>query len=193
MKLRILYEDNIKNGHKVYTEIEVPDGDYSVTLDLDYQQRLAETKPEKKHEVKRCSTLQEVYDIMNDREYNQWRKAHRYLGNYTGQENEEDGTEAGDEEGGGWCEPLMSEVADDRIFRKDELKREEDADYEDICQWVRSVCGKKQNWADAFIAVRMDGKSVNDYAAEIGVKDASVVSKWLGRVQKKLQEEYGSR
>ena len=48
MKIRVLYEDNIKNGHKNYTTIEIPDGDYSVMLDIDYEQRLAEAKPEKK-------------------------------------------------------------------------------------------------------------------------------------------------
>lgn len=61
MKIRVLYEDNIKKGHKNYTTIEIPDGDYSVMLDIDYEQRLAEAKPEKKSEVKRCETLQEMW------------------------------------------------------------------------------------------------------------------------------------
>ena len=55
----------------------------------------------------------------------------------------------------------MSEVLDDRIFRKDEIDRETKESYKEICQWVRDVCGKKTNWADAFIAVRLDGMSVN--------------------------------
>ncbi|WP_200542474.1 hypothetical protein [Erysipelothrix sp. strain 2 (EsS2-7-Brazil)] len=45
MKIRVLYEDDIKNGHKNFTTIEIPDGDYSVMLDIDYEQRLAEAKP----------------------------------------------------------------------------------------------------------------------------------------------------
>ena len=48
MKIRVLYEEHIKNGHKVYTTIDIPDGDYSVMLDIDYEQRLAEAEPEKK-------------------------------------------------------------------------------------------------------------------------------------------------
>ena len=81
MKIRVLYEDHIKNGHKNYTTIEIPDGDYSVMLDIDYEQRLAEAKPEKKAEVKRCETLQEMFDLMNNKEYNHWRRYHRHLGN----------------------------------------------------------------------------------------------------------------
>lgn len=49
---------------------------------------------------------------------------------------------------------------------------------------------KKRKWAEAFIAIRIDGVSVNDYAAAIGVKDASTVSKWLSRAEKKLKENY---
>ena len=87
----------------------------------------------------------------------------------------------------------MDEVMDDRIFRRDELEREEKESYEDICQWVRTACGKKQNWADAFIAIRLDGESVNDYAARNGIKDASAVSCYLIRAEKKLKEKYPER
>lgn len=41
MKIRVLYEDDIKNGHKNYTTIQVPDGDYSITLDIDYERKHA--------------------------------------------------------------------------------------------------------------------------------------------------------
>jgi hypothetical protein len=87
----------------------------------------------------------------------------------------------------------MKEVADDRIFRKDEIERDRRESYEAICQWVRKVLAKKPKWADAFIAVRMDGVSVNDHAADIGVSDASIVSKWLARAEKKLKENYPNR
>ncbi|MEI3219696.1 MAG: hypothetical protein V8S08_08920 [Lachnoclostridium sp.] len=52
---------------------------------------------------------------------------------------------------------------------------------------MRKVLANKPNWADAFIAVRIDGTSVNDHAAAIGVKDASIVSKWLARADKKFK------
>jgi len=193
LKIRILYEDKIVNGHKFYTVVEFPDGDYSMMLDIDYEQRLAEVPLEKQSEVKRCNTVQEMFDIMNDREYSFWRKPFRHEDGYIGQEREDDGTVPDDDYIGTWVEPLPSEVKDDRIFRKDELERDEKAEYEDVCEWIREACGKKQNWADAFIAVRMDGVSVNDYAASIGVSDASIVSKFLARAEKKLREKYPER
>jgi len=79
MKIRVLYEDNIKNGYKNYTTIEIPDGDYSVMLDIDYEQRLAAAKPEKKSEVKRCETIQEIFDLMNSKGYNDWRRETRRI------------------------------------------------------------------------------------------------------------------
>lgn len=185
MKIRILYEDNIKNGHKVYTTVEVPDDDYSITLDLDYQQRLAEAKPEKKHEVKRCNTLQEMFDIMNDREYNQWRKANRHIGNYSGQDYEDDGTEDDGEKGGGWREPLMSEVSDDSIFCKDELERKRREDYEDWCDRIRAAM--KPDYAEMIIAIVLDEMTVSEYAALIG-EDANKVSHRYRRAVKKFKE-----
>ena len=80
MKIRVLYEENIKNGHKFYTTIDIPDDDYSIMLDIDYEQRLAEARPEKKAEVKRCETVQEMLDLMNSKEYNNWRRFHRHFG-----------------------------------------------------------------------------------------------------------------
>ena len=80
-----------------------------------------------------------------------------------------------------------------QFFCKEETERDERASYEAICQWVRNVLAKKPKWAEAFIAVRLDMVSVNDYAASIGVSDASVVSKWLSRAEKKLRENYPDR
>ena len=86
----------------------------------------------------------------------------------------------------------MSEVADDRIFRQDELTREEQESYEAICSWIREVLAKKPNWSEAFIAVRMDGMTVNEYAAATG-QNAYNVSKYIARAEKILKENYGKR
>ena len=77
-----LYKENKKIDvykRQVYTTIDIPDGDYSVMLDIDYEQRLADAEPEKRAEVKRCETVQEMFDLMNNREYNDWRREHRYI------------------------------------------------------------------------------------------------------------------
>lgn len=48
---------------------------------------------------------------------------------------------------------------------------------------------KKPEWADAFIAVRMDGESIREYAARIGADENNITQK-LKRAEKKLRENY---
>ena len=192
MKIKVLYEDNIKNGHKVYTTIEVPDDDYTVILDMDYEQRLAEAEPDKRDQVKRCNTLQEVFDYMNKAEYNGWRKHHRYLGNTKAQAYEDDGTGDDGDDGATWCEPLMTEVRDNRIFRKDEIERDKRDDYDEVCQRIRAVLEKKPDWAEAFIAVCLDGEEETAYARRIGDTQSNVAHK-LARAKKKLQQNFEKR
>lgn len=133
--------------------------------------------------------IQDAFDIKFNRpDYNCWHKFDRHRGNSKKQTGKD---ESGDDVD--TSEPLMSEVRDDRIFRQDEILKAEKEEYEAISQWIQEILVKKPKWADAFIAVRLDGMSVNDYAAFIGVKDASVVSKWLTRAAKKLKENYRNR
>ena len=178
MKIRVLYEDNIKNGHKNYTTIEIPDGDYSVMLDIDYEQRLAEAKPEKKSEVKRCETLQEMFDLMNNKEYNHWRRYHRHLGYPKTPYRKDDEVEI----------DVMDTFADN----SQEIERSLQNEYESICSWIRTALGKKQDWADMFIAVRIDGMSIREYASSIGVSENNITQK-LKRAEKKLQGIFKNR
>lgn len=124
----------------------------------------------------------------NKPDYNSWHKFDRHRGHSKAQAGKDE-----DEEDMDTSEPLMKEVADDRIFRRDEIERDRRDSFEATCQWVRKVLEKKPKWADAFIAVRMNGVSVNDHAASIGVSDASIVSKWLARAEKKLKENFSNR
>lgn len=63
MKIEVL--DDIKKGHKKCVTIEIPDGDYTVMLDIDYHQRLAKAPENKRSEVKRCETVQEMFDLIS--------------------------------------------------------------------------------------------------------------------------------
>jgi len=175
MKIRVLYEENIKNGHKFYTTIDIPDDDYSIMLDIDYEQRLAEAKPEKKAEVKRCETVQEMLDLMNSKEDNNWRKFHRHLGDpktpYRKDDESEDETD------------VMDTIAD----YSQEAERNRLYEYEDICQLVHKALGKKHDWADMFIAVRIDGTPIREYARSINA-DENNISQKLKRAEKKIKE-----
>lgn len=185
MKIQILYEENIRNGHKEYTTIDIPDGDYSVMLDIDYEQRLAEAKPEKRAEVKRCETVQEMFDLMNKGEYNDWRREHRYIDPNPKAKKMEGrkGYIQGDPEDDSF------DIMDYLLTASDDHT---DLEREEVCSWIRSVLIKKPQWAEAFIAVRIDGMSIRKYAATVGESENSITQK-LSRAAKKLKEFYGNR
>ena len=166
MKIRVLYEENIKNGHKFYTTIDIPDDDYSIMLDIDYEQRLAEAKPEKKAEVKRCETVQEMLDLMNSKEYNNWRRFHRHLGDpktpYRKDDESEDETD------------VMDTIADD----SQEAERNRLYEYEDICQWryIRHLVKRKIGRICSSQYALMAYQSVNMLALSMLTKITSAKS-----------------
>ena len=130
--------------------------------------------------------IQKTFDEkFNKPEYNIWHRETRHLTTPKERFNDD-----GDEYD--TSEPLMKEVADDRIFRKDEIERAYQDDYEGVCKWIRTVLGKKQDWADMFIAVRIDGMSIREYASSIGVSENNITQK-LKRATKKLEQEYKNR
>lgn len=66
---------------------------------------------------------------------------------------------------------------DDRIFRKDEIERDEKVSYDVIRQWVRKALEKKPKWTELFITVWRKMKL-----------DASIAPNWLKKAEKKLHE-----
>ena len=150
-------------------------------LGADYEQRLAEAPPERRDKVKRCSTVQEMFDIMNTREYNNWRKYQRHIGVSVAmpEESEEE-----------ISEPLMGEVVDDRIFRKDELARDREWDDEELRTKIRATL--KPDYAEMIIAIHLDGMSCIEYAASIEQKP-NTVNHRLQRAEKKLREIFEKR
>lgn len=130
--------------------------------------------------------IQDAFNEIFDKpEYNNWHKFDRHKG-YSIAKPNADGLECDT------SEPLIKEVADDRVFRKDELERAYQNEYEDVCQWIRTVLGKKQDWADMFIAVRIDGVPIKEYAQICGDSENNITQK-LKRVEKKLQVFFQNR
>ena len=172
MKLKIRYENE-------YQTIVLNEQDTEamwVSLSLEGE-GLSDSEREQK--------IQEAFDIQYNRpEYNSWHKFDRHRGYSRAQSSADDAED--DSEA---SEPLMSEVADDRILLKNELDRAEKESYEATCGWVRKVLVKKPEWADAFIAVRMDGEPIREYAARVGADENNITQK-LKRAEKKLAEAY---
>ena len=150
-----------------------------VSLDLDGE---GLTQEERETLIQR--TFEERF---NKPEYNSWHKYDRHSGETKAKPGKDDAEDEVDP-----AEPLMDEVADDRIFRRDELDREERESYDAICQWIREVLKDKPQWAAAFVAVHMDSLPTKDYAVSIGV-DPTTVTHWLRRAEKKLRENFRNR
>lgn len=172
MKLKIRYDTTFQIVDLTYKD----EDQLWDLLMLGSDEGLSQSEREKK--------LQEAFDAeFNDPDYRNWRKNRRHavslgIKDYGNQGNDDDNDTV---------DPDMDFVVDNRIFRADELALEERDSYESICRRIRFALKDKPKWADAFIAVRLDGVSVNDYAASIGVSDASVVSHWLKRAKEKLK------
>ena len=74
--------------------------------------------------------------------YNNWHKEHRRRGQMQTPFRKDDETEDDSD--------VMETVPD----YSDEINRTTRYEYEDVCQRIRQALGKKQDWADMFIAVR---------------------------------------
>jgi hypothetical protein len=152
-------------------------------------------------EDERQAVLQEACDeSLNKPDYNNWHQywRHQYW-RHQGESRaavDEEGEELDSDE------PLMKEVADDRIFRQDEIKCEQSESDEAICQWIRKVLHKKPEVAEAFIATKYGDTTIREYASSLLGADATEVkitklenslSKKLARAAKVLAEAYMDR
>lgn len=157
----------------------------SVNIDLD-------EIPEEERQQK----LQEACDAEYNRpDYNSWHKYWRHQGNSKAQPSE-------DEDEVDTSEPLMKEVADDRIFWRDKLSIEEAEEHEAICAWIRRVLYKKPDVAEAFIATKYGDTTIREYAIRLAGPDTAPedierlensLSKKLSRAAKTLAEAYPDR
>lgn len=176
MKLRIRYDNK-------YQTLELDAEETRqlwYSLDIDEGEELTPKERE--------TRLQEAFDkSFNRPEYNSWHKFDRHRGESKAQPGKDE-----DEDDVDTSEPLMDEVADDRIFRQDEIVRDERESYDAICGWVRQVLKDKPAWANAFIAIRMNGMQTKEYAASLGVVP-STVTHWLTRAENMIRENYSNR
>lgn len=84
------------------------------------------------------------------------------------------------------------DIMDYLLTTSDSETHDNKSEYDSVCKWIRSTLVKKPEWADAFIAVRLNGDAVREYAARIGV-DENIITKKLKRAEKKLKDNYQKR
>lgn len=179
MAITIKYENSKDNKAPIERIYNIPNGAWLNVIETDYQERL--NTADDGEEVSRRSAQEIMDEEINKPTYNLWHREYRHRGEISKPFRKDD-EDADDTDG-------IDTVAD----YSQEVNRTENEEYEEIFQWIRAVLPKKPKWAEAFIAIEMKGARVNDYAAYIGVKDASVVSHWLERARKKLAEHYPNR
>lgn len=149
MKIRIRYE-------KEFTTFELNLSDIKGWLNIDLQ-------PDETEEEFAKRAQEEVDKEYNHPEYNVMHKQERHKG-FSISTKDEDGEETGD------FEPSMNEVMDPSIFLKDEINRDRQETYEAVKEFVYSVL--KPDLADLFMAVRIDGVSINEKAESMLSRDA---------------------
>ena len=164
MKIKIRYDNKL-------TEVEIPDDDYTLMLDIDYEMRLAEAPEAKKEEIERCNTVQEMFDLMNKTEYNNWHKLDRHSALTTTPKRID-----------GKTKNLKVKDFDDNSKREntiemypdcsDEEKINRKEDYENVCRVIRE--NLKPNQAELLIAIYLDGISPSDYAELQGVSKSAI-------------------
>lgn len=172
MKLKIRYENEMQTIELDDTATE----QLWVSLSLE-----GEEIPEEERE----RMIQFAFDLKFNRpEYNCWHRETRYI-DPSPKCRLMDGSRGlirGDEESSGF--DVM-----DYLLTTDDSGAIED---HETCALIRKVLEKKPEWADAFIAVRINGESIRGYAARKGLDENSVSQK-LKRAEKKLKGKYPNR
>lgn len=175
MKLKIRYENEIQilNLNEEDTE------KLWVSLSLE-----GDNLPQEERDRRIQAAFDERY---NKPEYNNWHKATRHVDpnpkrrRFDGKPGYIQG-EPGDE---------SFDVMDYLAFTEDRHTSAED-EYDEVCDLVRSVLAKKPEWAEAFIAVCLNGESETDYARRTGDSQSNIAHK-LTRAKKKLKEFFENR
>lgn len=171
MKLKIRYENEWQS---IDLDLESVNKLW-VSLDLEDEEGLTEEDREER--------IQKAFDDrFNKPEYNEWHRWNRHI-DPNPKARRMDGrtgyVQTGPDDEGF---DIMDYLA---VTKEDHTKEEHD----EVCAWVRKILWKKPQWAEAFIAVRIDGKKIRSYANEVGESENSITQK-LARATKKLRENY---
>ena len=133
--------------------------------------------------------IQDAFDEQYNRpEYNIWHREIRHI-DPTPKRKRMDGRRGYIQ---GDPDDAAFDIMDYLLTTTDAEMHENNFEYQEVCAWVREVLIKKPEWAEAFIAVRLDGESVREYATRIGADENNITQK-LKRAAQKLKENYKDR
>ena len=177
MRLEIRYENEVQT---LELDAEATNALW-FSLFLEDEDELSDTEREER--------IQDEFDEkINKPEYNIWHRETRHI-DPTPKRKRMDGRTGyikGDPDDASF------DIMDYLATINDDKKRELKFEYEDVCTWIRKTLSKKPEWAEAFIAVRINDESVREYAARVGESENNITQK-LKRAAKKLKENYKNR
>ena len=177
MKLNIRYEN-------IFQTIELDAAETEqlwVSLSLEEEKILSQVERERR--------IQKAFDEeFNKPEYNCWHRENRHI-DATPKRKRMDGRRGYIQGDPG--DPTF-DIMDYLALTSDAEMHAENFVYRDICDDVRVALSRKPDWADAFIAVRMDGESIREYAARTGESENNITQK-LKRAEKKLRDYFKNR
>ena len=180
MKIRIRYDNQI-------TTIDVPEEDFNLMIQLDYEERLAKSEDPASVSPR---TPQEILDErFNKPDYNSWHTYNRHW--------DADATPPSVFGGKQHMSSDPDENGEPHHYTMDEfpdLKAMEEQKAQEDDQELRIRIRKKMkpDYAEMLIAIHMDGMSVTNYAARIG-ETRTAVSHRLQRAEKKFKEIFKKR
>ena len=180
MNIRIRYENQV-------TTIQVPEDEFTVMVETDYQERRAAAEDPSSVERR---TPQEILDTeINRPDYNNWHRHWRHTDDdaIPPRLDHKAGFLSRDPDGTGEIHHFTVEDFPDVAGPFSQMKQES---HEEMCALVRQVL--KPAYVDMVIAIHLDGMKIVEYAALIGDKPDNV-SHRLKRAEKKLKEYFEKR
>ena len=166
MKIKIRYENE-------YQTLEVENMELEKWLNISISEEESQEDYEKRIQ-------EEIEERFNRPDYNSWHKHDRHTGN--AYMKSKDGTVEANTE-----EAIMYKAADKSAFNSSIDGVHNQLEYEECCETLRSLL--KPAVADMVIAIALDGYTVGEYAASIGV-DANNVSHRYRRAINKLKKVF---
>lgn len=164
MRLKIRYENEFQT---IELDAKATEKMW-VSLSLDCDDDMTQEEKEQ--------AIQNAWDEQyNKPEYNNWHKFDRHRGYSKARPNDE--TDEIDT-----SEPLIDEVRDSSVFYEQEINRNNQWEYEALCQKVREVL--KPSAADMVIAIVLDGLTVSEYAERIDDEPNNVSHRYRRAINK---------
>ncbi|NME29488.1 sigma-70 family RNA polymerase sigma factor [Megasphaera hexanoica] len=201
MKIRVKYYANDESKAPLTMDVDVTEDECKIMIERDYQQRKQDAT-EGEPVIRRSA--QEIIDGEFNRPlYNNWHREHRRrteFPDYPSRDEKDVALNPIEDApdtyscgiAGSGCRRNGKPVPDMNMVSRDEVDWERKADDEAICQTICAALEKKPEWADAVIAVFINGESIRGYAARIGANENNVTQK-LKRAKKKLKEFFRNR